>query len=98
FAEMTGQHARIKVVGAAHAVADIKLDVAALVEFRGGLRICRRLRERHRRKCEEQGGDAPSPSANTHRPNSSDVTRPTFGMALTPARTHSDRSSRNPFP
>lgn len=44
-AEMTGQHACIKVVGAAHAVADIKLDVAAFVEFRGGLRICRRLRK-----------------------------------------------------
>src|SRR5262249_18480067 len=43
--EVTGQHARIEIVGAANAVADVELDVAAFVEFRRGLRVCRRLRE-----------------------------------------------------
>src|SRR5262249_5664948 len=66
-AEVTGQHARIEIVGAANAVADVELDVAALVEFRRRLRMCRWLRERQRRKCEEHGRAAPGPSANTHR-------------------------------
>ena len=47
-AEVAGNDARIEIVGAADAVADIEIDVLALVEFRRRLR----MGKRDRRNCE----------------------------------------------
>jgi hypothetical protein len=85
-AEMAGQHAGIKVIGTAHAVADIEIDFLAPVEFRRRLRVSKRCRQR----CEGADRDAADPNPNAH--------RATFARAQTRARFPLDRTSRSPSP
>ena len=59
-AEVAGDDAGVEIIGAADAVADIEIDVLALVEFRG------RLRLRRRGRCDERRCNAADPGRNTH--------------------------------
>ena len=63
---VAGNDARIEVVAAADAVADIEVDVAALVEGRGVLRACDRRGEQDRRQYEDRGPATAGPIPGTH--------------------------------
>src|SRR5262249_29619906 len=94
-AQMAGKHAGIEIVGAADAVADIELDVAALVELRGRLREG----ERYRRKYENGGRNGARPGVMTHHALlKSPLGLLTSARAHSPARSPPGRTSPNPSP
>src|SRR5262249_25644000 len=61
-AEMARDGARIEIVGAADAIADVEIDVLAFEKIRRRLRVGKG----HRRSREERGGNAAHPTFKTH--------------------------------